>query len=174
MVASQKSSGPSGTIVVVLLLGFAGALAVVAYSFSPRIRLSPRAPAMELRLAVLAFENVTAEPELEALAMDIGQDVAFELLRAPEMPFELVSERQVLGFEGVRTAPTSARYLGASYLLTGNVNRVGQDIVVEAYLIRLQEVPRAWAEKFERSDDAIPTIPAEISTRIVEALSALN
>jgi TolB-like protein len=155
--------------VVLALLLFAAALAVVAAVGRPRISLRVQRPETAPALAVLPFENLSGDPELSIVASELAralEEAVAETGRARLLPsegtFELTIDRK-----GIEAA---AKALGADYVITGSLDRNGGRIVVDAYLFRAGPDPALWVDRREWNDSERDSIVPELAASIARAI----
>jgi TolB-like protein len=155
--------------VVLALLLFAAALAVVAAIGRPRISLRVQSPETTPALAVLPFENLSGDPELSILASELAGAVARAVAdtgRARLLPsegtFELTIDRK-----GIEAA---AKSLGADYVITGSLARSEGLIEVDAYLFRAGPDPALWVDRRQWNESERDSIVPELAASIARAI----
>jgi adenylate cyclase len=159
----------SGRAVVLSLVLLAAGLAVIAGVGRPRISLRVQSPEEKPALAVLPFQNLSGEPELEVLASDLTAAVAeavAETGRASTVP-----RAKTLGFELDRKGiEEAARALGADYVIAGSVDELDGRLQVDAYLFRSGAVPALWVERLTWDASERNSAPSEVANRIRAAI----
>jgi len=160
----------SGKKVVAALVALAGVLAAVAYWGHPVARLKPQRPKPRPTLAVLPFENLNGDAELERLAADVTLAVTAALEKLPE--FDVVARQSVLEHKGLSGGVAAiAAALHADYVLAGSVERENGRLRLEAYFVKPGERPRIWADEFRYEATDVEMIPDEMARRIRQALA---
>lgn len=133
-----------------------GRAAVPAGSFAPS-------------LAVLAFENMSADAENEYFADGISEEILN--LLADISTLSVASRTSAFAFKGKDTPiPEIAAALNVRYVLEGSVRKAGEQVRVTAQLIDASTDRHLWSETFDRTLNDIFTIQDEIATSIGQAL----
>jgi serine/threonine protein kinase/tetratricopeptide (TPR) repeat protein len=132
-------------------------------------RTKPAAPATEKSLAVLYFENLSAQKEDEYFRDGMTEDVITELLKVKGM--KVFPRAAVLTFrDKAVTAPQVGQELGAMYVLSGSIRRAGNRLRVTAQLIEAGTGHGVWADRFDRTLEDIFEVQDEIARSITQAL----
>ncbi len=101
-------------------------------------------------IAVLPFENMSADPEQEFFADGITEDIITELSRL--RGFFVIARNSSFVYKGRAVAiPEVARELGVRYVLEGSVRRAGSRVRVSAQLIEAAAGTHLWAEHYDRT-----------------------
>lgn len=161
--------GPSGRVVALITLFFASTLAYIAYIGHPHvIRRVHQVPKTTL-LAVLPFENLSGDPDLELIASDITVSMTEALFSVADL--HVIPREQSLLFKGSKLGVKEvANQLGVAYVLAGSIEQSGETIEVDAYLIQ-PETPRLWAESFHWGNEEGASIPQEMAKLIAQLLA---
>jgi non-specific serine/threonine protein kinase len=133
-------------------------------------RSSPAAAvSAEKSLAVLYFENLSAQKEDEYFRDGMTEDVITELLKVKGM--KVFPRAAVLTFrDKVVTAPQVGQELGAMYVLSGSIRRAGNRLRVTAQLIEAGTGHGVWADRFDRTLEDVFAVQDEIARSITNAL----
>ena len=79
----------------------------------------------------------------------------------------MVSQRSSFAFKGTsEDYRTLGAELGVSYVLEGAIRKEGVGVGVWVQLIRVDDGFHLWSETYDRSGDAVESIPAEIASAI--------
>ncbi len=153
-----------------MTLLFASALAYIAYVGHPHvIRRAQQAPEPP-GLAVLPFENLSGDPDLELTATEITGAMTDALSSAEG--FRVIPREQSLLFKGSTLGVKEvAERLGVVYVMAGSVERIGETIEVDAYLIQ-PAAPRLWAESFQWSEGEEASIPQGMADLVSRLLAS--
>jgi adenylate cyclase len=120
-------------------------------------------------LAVLPFDNLSADPTQTYFSDGLTEDVITDLARQDEL---LVIARNSSFV--YRNRPTDVRTvgaeLGARYLVEGSVRRAGDRLRVTAQLIDTATGAHLWSEGYDRRVEDVFAVQADLTTRIVAAL----
>jgi serine/threonine protein kinase/cytochrome c-type biogenesis protein CcmH/NrfG len=125
--------------------------------------------AAEKSLAVLYFENLSAQKEDEYFRDGMTEDIITELLKVKGM--KVFPRAAVLGFrDKSTTAPQVGQELGAMYVLTGSLRRAGNRLRITAQLVEARSGHGVWADRFDRTLEDVFEVQDEIARSITQAL----
>jgi TolB-like protein/Tfp pilus assembly protein PilF len=126
-----------------------------------------------LSLAVLAFTNLSNDPEQEYFADGISEDIIIGLSKNPHL--SVISRNSTFAFKG-KPVPVRdiAEDLGVQFVLEGSVRKAGEHIRVTAKLIDSASDRHLWAEIYDRGLDDIFAVQDEVVSSIVHALGAVD
>ena len=121
-------------------------------------------------IAVLAFDNMSGDPEQEYFSDGIAEDIITELSHFRE--FFVIARNSSFTYKGTPIRVDEVcRELGVRYLLEGSVRKAGNRVRVTAQLINGETGSHLWAEKFDRDLDDIFAVQDEITGAIVAAVA---
>jgi len=124
---------------------------------------------VEKSLAVLYFENLSAQKEDEYFRDGMTEDIITELLKVKGL--KVFPRAAVLGFrDKPATGPQVGQELGATYVLSGTLRRAGNRLRVTAQLIEARSGHGVWAERFDRTLEDVFEVQDEIARSIAQAL----
>ena len=150
-------------------------LGVHLWTGAPAVR--PRTPDMtELMsleqkpsIAVLAFDNMSRDPDQAFFAEGISEDIITALSRIDQ--FFVVSRISSFSYRGQSISVQEiSRGLGVRYVLEGSVRSAGGRLRVTAQLIDAETGNHVWAEKYDRLQDDIFDIQDEIVQNVVASM----
>ncbi len=103
---------------------------------------------MRPSVAVLAFDNMSADPEQAYFADAVTEEITATLSRVGD--FLVIARNSAFAFKG-RAADVRqvGRDLGVRYVLEGSVRRVGERIRITAQLVEAATATHIWAGKAE-------------------------
>ena len=120
-------------------------------------------------LAILPFTNMSSDPDQEAFADGLVEDLITDLSRNAEL--FVIARNSTFAYKGRSVdARMIARDLGVRYLLEGSARRAQGRVRINVQLIDAQGGGHLWAERFDRSLEDIFAVQDEVIGRIVEAL----
>ena len=126
-------------------------------------------PPPEKSIAVLAFENMSGDPEQEYFSDGISEELLNLLAQIPELT--VISLSSAFSFKGKDIAiPEVAEQLNVAYVLEGSVRKDGNRIRITAQLIEARSDKHLWSRSYNREFDDIFAVQDEISAAIVMAL----
>ena len=131
------------------------------------------APALGLpdnpSIAVLPFDNMSADPEQEFFADGITEDLITALSKISGL--FVIARNSTFAYKGkspdVRHV---AQDLGVRYVLEGSVRKAGERVRITGQLIDSVTGYHAWAERYDRDLTDIFALQDEITTNVVTAL----
>ncbi|HEY2860553.1 MAG TPA: tetratricopeptide repeat protein [Terracidiphilus sp.] len=163
--AQPQNAGPkrrSRLGLTLSLLGLVALLGVVGWWGAQH----PNTP---IAIAVLPFENVSHDPANDYFADGLTD----ELIRNLSIIDGLAprSRTSSFAFKGkARNVREAGTELSADYILEGSVLRAGQELRINAQLIRVRDDFPIWSGKFDRELTDVFAIQDEISRGIVNSL----
>ncbi|WP_298901190.1 adenylate/guanylate cyclase domain-containing protein [uncultured Psychroserpens sp.] len=122
-----------------------------------------------LSIAVLPFENLSAESDAEIFRDGITEDILTQLSKIKDL--HVISRTSVMQYKNTKkTIPEIAKELGVSYILEGSIRKYGNDIRIVAQLIDAVSDEHLWAENYDKTLTNIFSLQTEVSKEIVAAL----
>jgi adenylate cyclase len=120
-------------------------------------------------IAVLAFDNLSGDPEQEYFSDGIAENIITALSKVGEL--FVIARNSSFTYKGkpVKVQQVS-RELGVRYVLEGSVQKSGDRVRITAQLIDAKSGQHLWAEKYDRELRDIFEIQDEITKRIVTSL----
>jgi adenylate cyclase len=126
-------------------------------------------PADKPSVAVLAFNNMSGEPEQEYFSDGISEDIITDLSKLAEL--HVIARNSSFVYKGGAVAiPEVAAELGVRYVLEGSVRKAGNRVRVTAQLIDATTGGHVWADRFDRDLTDIFAVQDELTQEIVAAL----
>ena len=126
-------------------------------------------PPPEKSIAVLPFENMSADPEQEYFSDGISEDLLNLLAQVPDL--RVISRNSSFSFKGKGIATsTVAAQLNVAHVLEGSVRKVGNRVRITAQLIDASSDSHLWSETYDRELDDIFAVQDEIAAAISDAL----
>ena len=126
-------------------------------------------PPPERSIAVLAFENMSGDPDQEYFSDGISEDVLNLLAQVPELT--VISRSSAFSFKGKDVALGEvAEQLNVAHVLEGSVRKVGNRVRITAQLIEASSDSHLWSESYDRELEDIFAVQDEIATAISNAL----
>jgi TolB-like protein len=120
-------------------------------------------------IAVLPFENRSADPEQEYFADGITEDVITALSYWRWFP--VIAHNSTQAYKGkAGDVTTIGKELGARYLVQGSVRRGGDAVRVSVHLIDASNGHEVWAERYDRRMKDVFALQDEITERIVAGI----
>src|ERR1700678_1569315 len=139
---------------------------------APVAEAKPAAAPSEKSVAVLPFENMSADKDNAFFADGVQEDVITSLSKVREL--KVISRASVLAYRDTanRNLRKIASELGVATVLEGSVRRDGTKVRVTAQLVDARTDENLWAEAYDRDVSDIFAVQAEIAQEIAGALKA--
>src|SRR5205807_4944900 len=121
--------------------------------------------------AVLPFENLSSDPNNAYFATGIQDEILTRLAKIGAL--KVISRTSTQQY-ATRPGNLSeiARQLAVANILEGSVQRAGDQVHINAQLIRAATDEHLWAESYDRKLENIFGVEAEVATSVAEALKA--
>jgi len=120
-------------------------------------------------IAVLAFQNMSGDPEQEYFADGITEDVITDLSKVGGLL--VIARNSSFAYKGKAVdIRVVARELGVRSVLEGSIRRAGNRVRITAQLIDAETGGHLWADRFDRELSDIFAVQDEVTRRIVDAL----
>jgi TolB-like protein/class 3 adenylate cyclase/Flp pilus assembly protein TadD len=174
------------SVLLVAMLGSAIALAVsfltLFHRSSPTTTsVSPKAPAtattaasafLEKSIAVLPFENLSAEKENAYFADGVQDEVLTLLAKIADL--KIISRVSVMQYKSgvARNLREIGQQLGVANVVEGSVQRSDNRVRVNARLVDARTDRQLWAQTYDRDLADVFAIQSEIAKAIAEQLQA--
>ena len=127
------------------------------------------APPDKPSIAVLAFQNMSGDPEQEYFADGITEDVITDLSKVSGLL--VIARNSSFAYKGKTVdIRVVARELGVRAVLEGSIRRAGNRVRITAQLIDAETGGHLWADRFDRELSDIFAVQDEVTRRIVDAL----
>jgi TolB-like protein/Tfp pilus assembly protein PilF len=120
-------------------------------------------------IAVLAFDNLSNDPEQEYFSDGIAEDIITALSKTPKM--FVIARNSSFTYKGKPVKVQQiGRELGVRYVLEGSVRKTGDKVRINAQLIDAQTGRHLWADKYDRELKDILALQDEITKSIITEL----
>jgi serine/threonine protein kinase/Tfp pilus assembly protein PilF len=130
------------------------------------------ADATATALAVLAFANMSGNPDAEYLSDGISEEIINALSRLAGV--RVASRTSSFAFKGSREdVRVIGRRLGVGAVLEGGVRRSGDHLRVTAQLVSVDDGCQLWAGRYDREMRDVFLIQEEIAQSIARALQVV-
>jgi TolB-like protein/Flp pilus assembly protein TadD len=167
--ATPTTAAPSHRKRNVIMLVGTGIIISAAAGFF----LLPRAAAHKIdkSIAVLPFENLSAEKENAYFADGIQDDILTNLSKIGDL--KVISRTSVMGYRGKTPSVREiGKTLGVSTILEGSVRRAGNRVRVNVQLIDANTDQHIWANDYDRDLTDVFAIQTDLAQNIANELQA--
>ncbi len=153
------------------------ALAAAGWSWLARGHQAPSAPATALpvsekSVAVLPFENLSADKDNSYFTDGVQDEILTDLAKVADLRVIARASVKQYRADAPRDLRAIAAELGVAHVLTGSVQRAGNQVRVHAQLIDVRTSTEQWAESYLKALDDVFAIQSEIALAIVGQLQA--
>jgi TolB-like protein len=162
-----------GGLVVLILV--AGALAIWNFHFRPTFepasveKMTFPLPNKQ-SIAVLPFDNMSADPEQEYFADGICEDLITDLSKIPDLL--VISRLSSFTYKGKNLKVQQiAEELGVRYVLEGSVRKAANRVRINAQLIDGASGHHLWADRYDGDMNDIFALQDEITRKIAASLA---
>jgi TolB-like protein len=125
----------------------------------------------EKSIAVLPFENRSEDKANAYFADGIQDEILTRLAKIGAL--KVISRTSTQHYKSApENLPEIARQLGVAHILEGSVQKAGDQVHINAQLIRAATGEHLWAESYDRKLENIFSVEAEVATAVAEALKA--
>lgn len=167
--------------VAVLAVGFVPVLVVAwVYQFTPAglkkqsdiDRLETAADVArkltdDIVLAVLPFDNLSSDPEMQFFSDGVSEEIIHRLSRGAGLT--LIGRTSSFQLRGDRKAD-AARILSCTHVLDGSVRRAAGRARINAHLVEASTGATIWSDRYDNSLEDLFAVQDEISENIASAL----
>ncbi len=118
-------------------------------------------------LAVLAFDNLSSDPEMQFFSDGVSEEIIQRLSRGAKL--NVIGRMSSFQFRGERKAE-AAQSLHCSHVLDGSIRRAAGRVRISAHLVEASSRKTLWSDRYERGLEDIFAVQDEISDDIARAL----
>ena len=134
---------------------------------SGRVATPPRSA--EPLLAVLPFDNLSDDREMQFFSDGVSEEIIQRLSRGAHM--KVIGRTSSFQFRGADKAVRNvAKELQCSHILDGSIRRAGGRVRIAAHLVEAASQTTLWSDRYDRSLEDIFAVQDEISEHIAAAL----
>jgi serine/threonine-protein kinase len=129
-------------------------------------------PIFDKSIAVLPFENLSAEKENAYFADGMQDEILTDLAKVADL--KVISRTSVTLYEAgnPRNLHEIGQQLGVAHVLEGSVQRVGGKVRVNAQLVDTRTDKQLWGQSYDRDLADVFAIQSEIAQKITDQLEA--
>ena len=120
-------------------------------------------------LAVLPFDNLSDDREMQFFSDGVSEEIIQRLSRGAQM--KVIGRTSSFQFRGAdKTARNVAKELKCSHILDGSIRRAGGRVRIAAHLVEAASQTTLWSDRYDRTLEDIFAVQDEISEHIAAAL----
>ena len=141
----------------------------LAQKVASESRAPPPGPPDKPSIAVLAFNNMSGDPEQEYFSDGISEDIITDLSKLSEL--HVIARNSSFTYKGKPVDVMQVgRDLRVRYVLEGSVRKAGNRVRVTGQLIDAVSGAHIWADRFDRDLTDIFAVQDELTREIIAAL----
>lgn len=126
-----------------------------------------------LMLAVLPFENLSADPSQEYFADGLTEEMITDLGRLNPQSLGVIARTSAMTYKGTHEDVAQiGRELRVSYILEGSVRREGDQARISAQLIQVSDQTHLWAHNYEVEVKNILNVQQNVAQAIADKILA--
>ena len=146
------------------------ALLLVAIALAARTAIESKLGTKAIRsLAVLPFENLSANPEQQYFADGMTDDLITDLARISTL--RVISRTSVMQYKNTKKPiPEIARELNVDAVLEGTVTRDGDRVRITVQLIGADPEKHLWADRYEEGLGGILTLQDNVAKAVAREI----
>jgi TolB-like protein/DNA-binding winged helix-turn-helix (wHTH) protein len=154
-----------------LLLASAVLLAGAGYLFWRHFRPAAQPGMVQIRLAVLPFQNLTGDPNKEYLADGLTEQMISQLSRLNPEQLGVIARTSVMGYKhkDVRLDQIG-RDLSVQYVLENSLRESGDHIRLTAQLIQVKDQTHLWSQDFDYAAKDILSIEDDVARSVARQM----
>ena len=123
-------------------------------------------------VAVLYFDNLSTDTADAFLADGLTEEIIIRLGQVQRLNVKSRFEVQRFrGRAGAQDPPTLGRVLNAAYLVSGSVQRAGDQVRLRIALVRAATRAQVWGDVFDRTNNNLLTIESDIAREVATAIT---
>ncbi len=130
---------------------------------------SPAPPPADPILAVLPFDNLSTDAEMQFFSDGVSEEIIQRLAHGAAM--KVIGRTSSFQFRGPEKA-AAANALRATHVLDGSVRRAGARVRIAAHLVEASSQTTLWSDRYDRGLDDVFAVQDEISEQIAAALDS--
>jgi TolB-like protein/Flp pilus assembly protein TadD len=143
--------------------------ALLALATHERATSAESLPVSAKSIAVLPFENLSAEPDNAYFASGMQEMILTKLADIGEL--KVISRTSTQKYSSrPDDLKTIAQQLGVATILEGSVQRAGNSVLINVQLIDANTDRHLWAEAYTRTLDNIFGVEGDVAQKIADAL----
>jgi TolB-like protein/Tfp pilus assembly protein PilF len=123
----------------------------------------------ENSIAVLPFENISADPEQEYFCDGMTEQIISNLTKLQKL--KVIARTSVMTYKNTdKKIPEIGKELNVTHILEGSVRKFGDRMRVTAQLIKTEDGFHVWSEDYDKEYADLFDVQDEISQKIARAL----
>ena len=131
----------------------------------------PAEPGTRVTIAVLPFDNLNRDTQVDYLASGLTEDTIVSLGRIDPEHVSVIGRTSVVAYKGTtKSLAEIGRELGSDYLVESSLRAESSHVRITARLVRVRDQVQVWSDSFDRNTGSILGLQQEISAAIAEQI----
>jgi TolB-like protein/DNA-binding winged helix-turn-helix (wHTH) protein/Flp pilus assembly protein TadD len=127
-----------------------------------------------VRIAVLPFENLSADPDQDYLSEGLAEELIAQLGRLSPERLAVIARASAQRYKGQPEAVERiGRDLGVDYAVLGSVRRSGERIRITVNLVKLSDRTQQFSETYDREARDLLTLQREIAQELARKIEVV-
>lgn len=161
-----------GSRAVLVAAGVALIAAILIAGVYLRVGRGAPAQSAKMTLAVLPFENLSAEADQEFFTDGFTDEMIAELGKLDPDHLGVIARTTTRLYKNARKDIGQIhRELGVDYVLEGSIRRAANRVRITAQLVQASDMTHLWAESYDRDVSDVLTIQSEVAMKIAHSLT---
>ncbi len=153
-----------------LLYAASGLLVLLAILFLVKIAVFKEKQKLIDSIAVLPFQNLSADPEQEYFSDGMTEALIAELSKIKAL--RVISRTSIMRYKKAeKPVPQIARELNVTAVVEGSVQRVQDEVRITAQLVRADPEKHVWANSFTKNFKNILALQSEVAQAIAKEIN---
>jgi len=160
----------SGLVLAVAAVMLIAAAVVATRSLRPAS--ASRPPGDKTTLAVLPFQNLSADREQDFFSDGFTEEMIAELGKLDPDHLGVIARTTTMLYKNAgKTVGQIRQELGVDYVLEGSIRRSANRIRITAQLVQTTDMTHLWAESYDREVADVLGIQSEVAMKIAHSLT---
>lgn len=127
----------------------------------------PRSTVSRTMLAVLPFDNLSADPDQEYFSDGMTEELIAQLGRLEPSQLSVIARPSAMRYKATsKRVEEIGRELGVNYVLSGSVRRVGNRVRITAQLAQVHDQTQLWAQSYDGTLSDILGLQSDVAKAI--------
>jgi TolB-like protein/DNA-binding winged helix-turn-helix (wHTH) protein/Tfp pilus assembly protein PilF len=149
----------------------AGALLASALLVWQSVGVPTGAPSPHIALAVMPFQNLSADPDQEFVSDGFTEEMIAQLGQLDPQRLEVIARTSAMHYKHTtKRVDQIGAELGVGYILEGSIRRSENRLRITVQLIRVRDQVQLWARSYERDFKDVLALQAEVTAAVADQI----
>lgn len=131
------------------------------------------AAAHRIKLAVLPFDTLSADPGLDYFSDGVTQEIIFHLARLHPRRLGVIARTSAMRYKHAgKTVEQIGAELGVDHVLEGSVRRAGKRVRITVQLIQVGDQTPLWLEMYDQEFRDLLTLQSHVAEAIAREIKS--